>query len=126
MPYTLAEKILLTHSDADEVAPGDIVMVRCDVVMTNDISGPTAFRAMEKMGAKRVFELGSGYGYSAFTNALSVGISKLRRALYSRINASSTTPTEWSPDQICAPSGGMPSLSVAKHALGVSPTFTTL
>ena len=56
MPYTLAEKILHAHSDADEVAPGDIVMVRCDVVMTNDISGPMAFRAMEKMGAKKVFD----------------------------------------------------------------------
>src|SRR5260221_4891633 len=56
MPYTLAKKILLAHTDADEVAPGEIVMVHCDVVMTNDISGPMAFRAMEKMGAKRVFD----------------------------------------------------------------------
>jgi 3-isopropylmalate/(R)-2-methylmalate dehydratase large subunit len=56
VPHTLAEKILLAHSDVDEVAPGDIVMVRCDVVMTNDISGPMAFRAMEKMGAKRVWD----------------------------------------------------------------------
>jgi 3-isopropylmalate/(R)-2-methylmalate dehydratase large subunit len=56
VPHTLAQKIVLAHTDADEVAPGDIVMVRCDVVMTNDISGPMAFRAMEKMGAKRVFD----------------------------------------------------------------------
>ena len=56
MPNTLAEKILLAHADVDEVSPGDIVMVRCDVVMTNDISGPMAFRAMEKMGATRVFD----------------------------------------------------------------------
>jgi 3-isopropylmalate/(R)-2-methylmalate dehydratase large subunit len=56
LPKTLAEKILLAHTDADEVAPGDIVMVHCDVVMTNDISGPMAFRAMEKMGAERVFD----------------------------------------------------------------------
>src|SRR2546430_609157 len=56
VPYTLAEKILLAHCDADDVSPGDIVMVRCDVVMTNDISGPMAFRAMEKMGAERVFD----------------------------------------------------------------------
>ena len=56
MGLTLAEKILLAHTDADAVAPGDIVMVRCDVVMTNDISGPMAFRAMEKMGADRVFD----------------------------------------------------------------------
>ena len=31
-------------------------MVRCDVVMANDISGPMAFRAMEKMGATEVFD----------------------------------------------------------------------
>ena len=31
-------------------------MVRCDVVMANDVSAPLAFRAMEKMGAKKVFD----------------------------------------------------------------------
>src|SRR5437868_981558 len=31
-------------------------MVRCDVVMTNDISGPMAFRAMERMGTTKVFD----------------------------------------------------------------------
>jgi 3-isopropylmalate/(R)-2-methylmalate dehydratase large subunit len=31
-------------------------MVRCDVVMANDVSGPIAFRAMERMGTKRVFD----------------------------------------------------------------------
>src|SRR5919202_993921 len=56
MPHTLAEKILLAHSDVDDVEPGQIVMVRCDVVMTNDISGPMAFRAMERMGASTVFD----------------------------------------------------------------------
>ncbi|RDI73749.1 homoaconitate hydratase family protein [Gaiella occulta] len=58
MGRTLAEKILLAHTDADTLAPGDVVMVRCDVVMTNDISGPMAFRAMERMGAARVFDPG--------------------------------------------------------------------
>jgi len=56
LPHTLAEKILLAHSVADEVHPGDVVMVRCDVVMANDVSGPVAFRQMEKMGATRVFD----------------------------------------------------------------------
>ena len=56
MPRTLAEKILLDHTDADDVAPGEIVMVRCDLVMANDVSGPVAFRQMEKMGATRVFD----------------------------------------------------------------------
>ena len=36
--------------------PGDVVTVRCDVVMANDVSGPVAFRAMEKMGATAVFD----------------------------------------------------------------------
>jgi 3-isopropylmalate/(R)-2-methylmalate dehydratase large subunit len=56
VPHTLAEKILLAHCDADEVRPGDVVMVRCDVVMANDVSGPVAFRQMEKMGVERVFD----------------------------------------------------------------------
>jgi 3-isopropylmalate/(R)-2-methylmalate dehydratase large subunit len=56
VPLTLAQKILLAHTDGDEVVQGDIVTVRCDVVMTNDISGPMAFRAMERMGADKVFD----------------------------------------------------------------------
>ena len=52
---TLAEKILLAHP-ASTIAPGDVVMVRCDVVMTNDISGPIAFRTMREMGVDRVFD----------------------------------------------------------------------
>lgn len=56
MPHTLAEKILLAHCDADDVSPGDVVMVRCDVVMANDVSGPVAFRQMEKMGVEQVFD----------------------------------------------------------------------
>ena len=56
MGLTLAEKILLAHTQADEIRPGDIVMVRCDVVMANDISGSVAFREMERMGARKVFD----------------------------------------------------------------------
>jgi 3-isopropylmalate/(R)-2-methylmalate dehydratase large subunit len=56
MPHTLAEKILLAHCDADDVEPGDVVMVRCDLVMANDVSGPVAFRQMQKMGVESVFD----------------------------------------------------------------------
>lgn len=56
MARTLAEKILLAHADVDDVAPGDIVSVRCDLVLANDVSGPVAFTAMEQMGAERVFD----------------------------------------------------------------------
>src|SRR5215217_2534188 len=31
-------------------------MVECDLVMANDVSGPVAFRQMEKMGAEKVFD----------------------------------------------------------------------
>ena len=31
-------------------------MVRCDVVMANDVSGPVAFRQLERMGATKVFD----------------------------------------------------------------------
>lgn len=56
MGRTLAEKILLAHTDAADVTPGDIVMVRCDVVMANDVSGPVAFRQLAEMGVDRVFD----------------------------------------------------------------------
>jgi 3-isopropylmalate/(R)-2-methylmalate dehydratase large subunit len=54
--HTLAEKILLAHAEVDDLSPGDIVMVRVDTVMANDVSGPVAFRQMEKIGARRVFD----------------------------------------------------------------------
>ncbi len=47
---------MLAHSDAADVRPGDVVMLRCDLVMANDVSGPVAFRALERMGVERVFD----------------------------------------------------------------------
>jgi 3-isopropylmalate/(R)-2-methylmalate dehydratase large subunit len=47
---------VLAHSDAEDVSPGDVVMLRCDLVMANDVSGPVAFRALERMGVDRVFD----------------------------------------------------------------------
>ena len=56
MGYTATEKIVLAHADVDEVAPGDVVMLRCDLVLTNDISGPMAIQTLERMGVERVFD----------------------------------------------------------------------
>ncbi|MEE4271697.1 MAG: 3-isopropylmalate dehydratase large subunit [Thermoanaerobaculales bacterium] len=56
MGHTLVEKILAAHSESDDLAPGDIVSVRCDLVLANDVSGPVAFTAMERMGAETVFD----------------------------------------------------------------------
>ena len=56
MGYTATEKIVLDHADVDDVAPGDVVMLRCDLVLTNDISGPMAIQTLERMGVERVFD----------------------------------------------------------------------
>jgi 3-isopropylmalate/(R)-2-methylmalate dehydratase large subunit len=55
MGKTLAEKILLAHAEADDLSPGDFAMVRCDVVMANDLGGPLAARELARMG-NRVFD----------------------------------------------------------------------
>jgi 3-isopropylmalate/(R)-2-methylmalate dehydratase large subunit len=47
---------VLAHTAGSDVRPGDVVMLRCDVVMANDVSGPVAFRALERMGVDRVFD----------------------------------------------------------------------
>lgn len=56
MGYTLTEKIVLAHADVDHVSPGDVVTLRCDVVLTNDISGPMAIKTLERMGVSHVFD----------------------------------------------------------------------
>ena len=56
MSHTLAEKILLEHSDRERLRPGDAAFVRCDLVMANDVSGPGAFTAFEEMRAEEVFD----------------------------------------------------------------------
>lgn len=56
MGHTIAEKILLDRTEVDDLHPGDFVMVKCDLVMANDVSGPIAFRQMAKMGATKVFD----------------------------------------------------------------------
>ena len=56
MGRTLAEKMMLAHCDADDLAPGDFVMVAADVVMANDLGGPHAARELVKMGVEHVFD----------------------------------------------------------------------
>ncbi|HHV56834.1 MAG TPA: 3-isopropylmalate dehydratase large subunit [Firmicutes bacterium] len=55
MGMTITEKILAAHAGRDQVCPGDIVEVRPDLLMTNDISGPIAVDVFKSMGAARVF-----------------------------------------------------------------------
>ncbi|MDK2881771.1 MAG: 3-isopropylmalate/(R)-2-methylmalate dehydratase large subunit [Bacillota bacterium] len=56
MGMTITEKILAAHAGRDKVCPGEIVEVRPDLLMTNDISGPIAVDVFKSMGAARVFD----------------------------------------------------------------------
>ena len=42
MPMTITEKILAAHAGLREVSPGQLVKVKVDMVMANDITGPFA------------------------------------------------------------------------------------
>ncbi|MBI5959475.1 MAG: 3-isopropylmalate dehydratase large subunit [Chloroflexi bacterium] len=57
MGKTLAEKIIAAHSeDKREVSAGDLVTVKTDVVMANDITAPIAIESFQAMGVDRVFD----------------------------------------------------------------------
>ncbi len=52
----IAEKILATHADRKEVSPGELINVRVDLVLSNDITAPIAIREFERIGVKKVFD----------------------------------------------------------------------
>ncbi len=53
---TMAEKMLARHAGKKRVQPGEIIDVRADIVMANDITGPLAVKEFEKIGVERVFD----------------------------------------------------------------------
>jgi len=58
MGQTITEKILAFHAGRDEVRPGEMVDVRVDMALANDITAPLAIEAFRDMGAERVFDPG--------------------------------------------------------------------
>ncbi len=56
MPHTIAEKILAAHGGRDEVQPGDLLNVRVDIAMANDITGPPAIKEFERLGTEKVWD----------------------------------------------------------------------
>ena len=52
----MVEKILSTHTDADNFKIGDIIKVRVDFAFANDITAPLAIKYFEESGAKEVFD----------------------------------------------------------------------
>ncbi len=53
---TITEKILAAHAGLDRVEPGQIVNVKVDVALGNDITAPIAIREFRRAGGARVFD----------------------------------------------------------------------
>ncbi|MBI2918573.1 MAG: 3-isopropylmalate dehydratase large subunit [Chloroflexi bacterium] len=53
---TLAEKILAAHCNRRQVQPGELVNVRVDLVLANDITAPLAIKEFGRVGVDRVFD----------------------------------------------------------------------
>ncbi|MFH1414004.1 MAG: 3-isopropylmalate dehydratase large subunit [Candidatus Omnitrophota bacterium] len=56
MSYTIAEKILLAHTDKKGISPGDFIEAKVDLVLGNDITAPLAIEQFRKSGVKKVFD----------------------------------------------------------------------
>ena len=56
MGYTITEKILLKHTKAKKIHPGEFIDVKVDLCLGNDITAPLAIEEFERAGAKKVFD----------------------------------------------------------------------
>ncbi len=56
MPYTIAEKILLAHTDKKDIKPGEFIEAKVDIALGNDITAPLAIAEFKKSGARHVFD----------------------------------------------------------------------
>jgi len=56
MGMTITERILAAHAGLKTVAPGELVEVKVDLVLANDITAPLALKEFRKAGAKKVFD----------------------------------------------------------------------
>ena len=52
---TLIEKILAAHIDRDEARPGELVNVKVDLILANDITAPIAITEFRRIGVDKVF-----------------------------------------------------------------------
>ena len=53
MSYTIAEKILLAHTNNKEIKPGEFIEASVDVALGNDITAPIAIQEFKKAGFKK-------------------------------------------------------------------------
>jgi 3-isopropylmalate/(R)-2-methylmalate dehydratase large subunit len=54
MAHTIAEKILLAHTDKKDIHPGEFIEAEVDVALGNDITAPIAISEFKKAGFTRV------------------------------------------------------------------------
>jgi 3-isopropylmalate/(R)-2-methylmalate dehydratase large subunit len=54
-PMTITEKILSAHAGKKRVSPGELLNLRIDLALGNDITAPLAIEAFKEIGAKKVF-----------------------------------------------------------------------
>ncbi len=56
MGQTMVEKILARGAGKDKVEPGEIINVKIDLCLGNDVTTPVAIREFQRMGAKTVYD----------------------------------------------------------------------
>ncbi len=54
MAMTITEKIIAAHAEKERVQPGDLVEVKIDLALANDITAPLSIREMQKHGIEQV------------------------------------------------------------------------
>ncbi len=54
-PMTITEKILAAHAGLEYVMPGDLIKVKVDLALANDITAPLAIRVFREIGKPKVF-----------------------------------------------------------------------
>ena len=52
----ITEKIIAKHADKSHVSPGELVTVKIDGILANDVSGPIAIKEFNEMGFNKVFD----------------------------------------------------------------------
>ncbi|MGC8777347.1 MAG: 3-isopropylmalate dehydratase large subunit [Candidatus Caldatribacteriaceae bacterium] len=55
MKMTITEKIIAVHAGKERVVPGELVQVKVDLALANDITAPLSIKELEKYGIERVF-----------------------------------------------------------------------
>lgn len=56
MGMTMTQKILAHHAKMDEVKAGQLIKVKLDLVLGNDITTPVAINEFNKIGLNNVFD----------------------------------------------------------------------